>query len=214
MIDTKEQKRGKFIVLEGLDGSGKGTQLNMLIEKMKQNGAVHQTAEPTFSSVGGLIRDILGGFRESDARELSALFLADRISHNVNPINGIKRFLDSGIDVVCDRYYYSSFAYQGIDADLEWVMRMNLDCDEVLKPDLCIFLDLDPEICDERLGKDRVNREIFENKSTLERIRKRFFDVFEILGQSENIKIIDAMRSVEEVHTDVMNIVSELKKEN
>lgn len=206
-------KKGKFIVFEGLDGSGKGTQINLLVNEMKKQGQiVFQTAEPTVSSVGGIIRDALGGFQKRDAYELSALFLADRIAHNTNPKNGIKQFLDKGIDVVCDRYYYSSFAYQGIDADLEWVMKLNLECKEILKPDICIFLDVDTENCDERIGKNRLEREIYENKSTLEKIRKRFFDVFEILKENENIKIVDAARSVDEVSADIIKIYNNLKE--
>lgn len=204
-------KKGTFIVLEGLDGSGKGTQINLLVQEMQKQGrTVFQTAEPTVSSVGGIIRDALGGFQKRDAYELSALFLADRIAHNINHKNGIKQFLDKGIDVVCDRYYYSSFAYQGIDADLEWVMKLNLDCKEILKPDLCIFLDVDTNSCDKRIENNRLEREIYENKSTLEKIRKRFFDVFEILKDTENIKIVNAVRSVDEVSADIIKIYNNL----
>ena len=136
--------KGKFIVFEGIDGSGKGTQINILVEEMKRQGrTVYQTAEPTNSVTGGILRDALGGFTDRNAYEMSAMFLLDRIFHNSNKINGIKQFLEKGVDVVCDRYYYSSFAYQGIDADLKWVMDMNLNCKEILKPDLCIFLDID-----------------------------------------------------------------------
>lgn len=206
-------KKGKFIVFEGLDGSGKGTQINLLVQQMQKDGrTVFQTAEPTFSSVGGIIRDALGGFQKRDAYEMSALFLTDRIFHNINEKNGIKQFLNKGIDVVCDRYYYSSFAYQGIDANLEWVMKMNLECEEILKPDICIFLDVDTSLCDERIAKNRLEREIYENKAVLEKIRKRFFDVFELLKDSENIKIVDAARPVSEVSADVIKIYNDIKE--
>ncbi len=209
----QNSKKGKFIVFEGLDGSGKGTQIKLLIEEMQKQGrTVFQTAEPTVSSVGGIIRDTLGGFQQRDAYELSALFLADRIAHNINPKRGIRQFLEKGIDVVCDRYYYSSFAYQGIEADLKWVMKLNLECQEIIKPDLCIFLDVDTECCDERIKKSRLNREIYENKETQEKIRKRFFDVFEILKDSENIRIINAAYSVEDVSAEIIEIYNNLKE--
>lgn len=211
MSDLVARKKGKFIVLEGLDGSGKGTQIVRLVQELQKNNTVYQTAEPTVSTVGGLVRDILGGFRESTAQELSALFLADRIFHNINPKNGIQQYIERGIDVVCDRYYYSSFAYQGIDANLEWVMQMNLKCDKIMKPDLCLFLDVDPDNCESRLNDGRLSREIFENREMLEKIRRRFFDVFDLLSESENIRIIDAVRSVDEVHADIMAAVDELK---
>ena len=207
-------KKGKLIVFEGLDGSGKGTQIQLLADEMKKEGrTVYLTAEPTFSSTGGMIRDVLGGFVKRDAYELSALFLADRIFHNVNSKNGIKQFLEKGIDVLCDRYYYSSFAYQGIDADLDWVMELNLRCREIIRPDLCIFLDVDIDSCDKRIEKNRLEREIFENKSTQKKIRKRFFEVFEKIGAEENIKIVDAARSISEVSADILNIYHHLKEQ-
>lgn len=206
--------KGKLIVFEGLDGSGKGTQIQLLADEMKKEGrTVYLTAEPTSSSTGGMIRDVLGGFVRRDAYELSALFLADRIFHNVNPKNGIKQFLEKGIDVLCDRYYYSSLAYQGIDADLDWVMELNLGCREIIRPDLCIFLDVDIDSCDERIEKNRLEREIYENKSTQEKIRKRFFEVFEKLGNEENIKIIDAARDICEVSADIIKIYHDLKEQ-
>ena len=197
-------EKGKFIVLEGLDGSGKGTQLRLLEDYIKSKGKnVYSTAEPTFSTVGGAIRDSLGGFTERNAYELSALFLADRITHNVNPVNGIKKYIGNGIDVICDRYYYSSFAYQGIDADLEWVMKINLECREILKPDLCVFLDIDESVCDERIKENRFSREVYENIETQKRVRKGFFEVFRILEENENIYIVNADRDAETVSADI-----------
>ena len=204
--------KGKFIVFEGIDGSGKGTQINILVEEMKSQGrTVYQTAEPTNSVTGGILRDALGGFTDRNAYEMSAMFLLDRIFHNSNKINGIKQFLEKGVDVVCDRYYYSSFAYQGIDADLKWVMDMNLNCNEILKPDLCIFLDIDSKSSDERISKNRLEREIYEEKSVQEKVRKRFLEVFGLLKDSENVKIVDASRSISEVSADIINIYNEFK---
>ncbi len=203
--------RGKLIVLEGLDGSGKGTQIRLLSDYIRSTGRqAYLTAEPTSSSLGGMIRDALGGFVGRDAYELSALFLADRIFHNVNPRNGIRKFLDEGIDVICDRYYYSSFAYQGTDADLDWVMRMNLDCREITAPDLCIFLDVDTEQCDKRIAENRFDREIYENIEMQRRIRARFFEVFARLKDSDPIRIVDASRQPEAVSEDVIRLYQEL----
>ncbi|MBQ9460889.1 MAG: dTMP kinase [Clostridia bacterium] len=205
--------KGRFIVLEGLDGSGKGTQADLLIAEMKRQGRkVCLTAEPTSSSTGGMLRDALGGFVSRDAYELSAMFLLDRIFHNVNPKNGIRQYIESGVDVVCDRYYYSSFAYQGIDADLKWVMDMNLNCREILKPDLCIFLDVSPEDGEKRISGSRLDREIYENTQAQKRIRNRFFEVFELLKDSENIKIVDASRTVPEVSADIIKLYNQLKE--
>ncbi len=205
----EKTQRGRLIVFEGLDGSGKGTQIAMLEEALRKQGRnVYVTAEPTASSTGGLLRDALGGHTRRDAYELSALFLADRIFHNVNPVNGMEQYISQGIDVLCDRYYYSSFAYQGMDADLEWVMKLNLDCREIRRPDLCIFLDVSPQQCDERIAKGRLSREIYETLETQQRIRARFFEVFDLLGDTENIRIINASRPADEIAGDIIRLLS------
>ncbi len=205
--------RGKLIVLEGLDGSGKGTQIARLSEALRQNGRkVHTTAEPTDSVTGGLLRDALSGLVKRDAYELSALFLLDRIFHNVNKKNGIQQYLAQGYDVICDRYYYSSFAYQGIEADLSWVMEMNLNCRKILRPDVCIFLDIPPSVGDRRIRDDRSYREIYENVDTQQRVRDRFYEVFALLKDRENIHIVDAARSIEAVSADILKICEKLKE--
>ena len=186
-----ENNRGRFIVIEGIDGAGKTTQIELLAEKLRSEGrTVHITAEPTASVSGGLLRDALGGISNRTACEMAALFVLDRIFHNVNP-NGINAMLEKGIDVICDRYYYSSLAYQGSQTDFEWVKNMNLGCPEIRIPDLCIFLDLAPEESLKRISKGRTTTELYEKLDTLESVRKRFFDVFELLRERDNIKIID-----------------------
>ncbi|MBE6688365.1 MAG: dTMP kinase [Ruminococcaceae bacterium] len=206
----KNGTKGKFIVFEGIDGSGKSTQIALLEKRLKEKGInVARTAEPTASGLGGLIRDALNGTTPRTPYELASMFLADRISHNENPVYGIKKMLDEGTYVICDRYYYSSFAYQGIDADLNWVMDINLSCPQITRPDVCIFLDLDPEKSAQRISESRAFAEIFENTDTLRKIRSRFYDVFELIHQRENIRIIDAGRTVEEIADDVYAAVFE-----
>ena len=147
-----------FIVFEGLDGSGKSTQISLLKDKLKSMGRnVHITAEPTSSATGGLIRDALCSCHKREPSELASLFLTDRISHNVNPVWGIKKMLSDGKDVISDRYYYSSFAYQGIESDLQWIINMNIDCPQILKPDLCIYLDVNPDRCKNRIDSNSWN---------------------------------------------------------
>lgn len=206
-----ETKKGRFIVFEGLDGSGKGTQIRLLEKRLLDKGrSVALTAEPTETALGGMIRDALSGDCARTPSSLAALFLCDRIRHCNDPKKGIKAMLDSGKDVICDRYYFSSFAYQGIDTDIDWVMRMNLDCPEIITPDVCIFLDVDPDTCMERIDSSRAYTEIYEKASTLARIRKRFFDVFELLSDKENIRVINASRTPEEISEDIFDIVDKL----
>ncbi len=211
---TEDDKRGKFIVFEGLDGSGKSTQISMLAEKLKLLGRkVYCTAEPTNSATGGLIRDTLSNNYKRDATELAGLFLTDRIAHNVNPVWGIKRFLDDGIDVICDRYYYSSFAYQGLGTNLSWIMDMNINCPEIIRPDLCIFLDVDYRRCKARVDKERPHLEIFEsNESIMEATRLQFYEVFRLLNEKECIQIIDANRPVNVVADEIYRVIMLLNR--
>ncbi|MBQ2895756.1 MAG: dTMP kinase, partial [Oscillospiraceae bacterium] len=189
--------QAKFIVFEGLDGSGKSTQIRLLQERLMAMGRrVALTAEPTASATGGLVRDALCAFTPRTPAELAALFAADRVAHNVNPVWGIEKMLREGRDVICDRYYYSSLAYQGSVTDMGWVRDMNLRCPDIRKPDLCIFLDVDYERCCRRMEGDRAFREIFENRESLKKVRDGYFRAFEELRERDQIVVIDAARSV------------------
>lgn len=199
---------GKFIVIEGLDGSGKTTQLHALAANLRALGrTVAETAEPTTNATGGLIRDALSGFTPRTGAEIAALFMADRVAHNVNPVNGIQKQLADGRDVLCDRYYYSSLAYQGTVTDPEWVYHINIDCPEIRKPDLCIFLDLSDEECLRRMEQGRSYREIYENENSLLAVRRRYYEIFRRLEHRDSICIIDAARTPEEVAADVLSAV-------
>ena len=202
---------GKFIVIEGLDGSGKTTQLHALAANLRSLGrAVAETAEPTTNATGGLIRDALSGFTPRTGAEIAALFMADRVAHNMNPVNGIQKQLAEGRDVLCDRYYYSSLAYQGTVTDPEWVYHINIDCPEIRRPDLCVFLDLSDEECLRRMERERSYREIYENENSLLAVRRRYYDIFRRLEHRDNICIVDAARSPEEVAKDVFSAVKSL----
>ena len=200
--------KGRFIVLEGLDGSGKTTHIKHLNEDLVKAGRkVFATAEPTASSTGGLIREALGGHRKRSTAELAALFLADRIHHNVNPIDGIIKFINEGVDVISDRYYYSSLAYQGVDSDIKWVADMNLKCPDIKRPDVCIFLDLSAEKCVKRMSAERLTAEIYESMEMIKKVKRRFAEAFRILNETENIYIINADRPKQAVSDEILDIV-------
>ena len=88
---------GKFIVIEGLDGSGKTTQTGILINKLREKGikAVNQ-AEPTSGEYGKMCRDVLGGRKQCAKSQLALLFTLDRIDHNLNKEDGINYHLENG----------------------------------------------------------------------------------------------------------------------
>lgn len=203
--------RGRFIVLEGIDGAGKTTQAEQLEAHLVANGRrVYRTAEPTSLPTGVALREALGGKVKKTECEMAAMFVLDRIAHNTHPTEGIVAILESGQDIICDRYYYSTLAYQGHATDYEWTKSMNLGCPEIIKPDLCIYLDLTPEQSLDRISRGRDSVEIYENLETLERVRTAFMRVFEDLGKCDNIKIVNAYRSPEEIAKEIAHIVDEL----
>ena len=202
------KERGKFIVFEGIDGAGKTTQINLLANYLREQGrAVYCTAEPTETVSGGLLRDALSGVSRRTICEMAAMFVFDRINHNVNPVNGIQKMLADGFDVICDRYYYSSLAYQGSGTDPEWVGNMNLNCPEIMRPDICIFLDLTPEQSMARINRGRATQEIYENEEKLTQVRNQFYRVFENLKERDNIQVVNAYRTVEEIHKDIVDLI-------
>ena len=202
---------GKFIVIEGLDGSGKTTQIRLLSARLRSMGrTVAETAEPTASATGGLIRDALSGLTPRTGTEIAALFMADRVAHNVHPVNGINALLGKGMDVICDRYYYSSLAYQGCVSDPDWVFHINVDCPEIRRPDLCVFLDLDDETCLRRMEQGRAYQEIYENENTLIAVRRRYYDAFRRLEGRDRIVSVNADRTPEEVAEDIFAAVRDI----
>ena len=189
-----------FIVFEGIDGAGKTTQINLLADKLRAAGLdPYVTAEPTGMETGRAIRRVLSGSVPKTPTQVAAMFVQDRIDHNVDPEQGIETYLAKGKAVICDRYYYSSLAYQGSLTDFDWVMAANCSCPEIRRPDLCIFLDLSPEESMRRITRDREQIEIYEKAETLIKVRARYMDVFSRLrARGEQIEIIDASGNIEQ----------------
>ena len=130
-------KEGKLIVFEGIDGCGKSTQIQMLAEALRQKGReVVTSAEPTDTETGKMLRRALSGAVAATPCQMAAMFTLDRIVHNTAE-GGIAQTLARGADMLSDRYYYSSLAYQGSLCDYQWVKGMNVDCPDIRKPDLC-----------------------------------------------------------------------------
>ena len=118
-------KRGKFIVFEGIDGSGKSTQMKLLAQKLEEKGIkTRLTLEPTYGLVGGTLHHILSGKIKADPKVTAALFVADRLDHLTNAEDGVLKSLENGETVICDRYYFSSYAYQSTEVG-EWVVEAN-----------------------------------------------------------------------------------------
>ena len=206
-----KDKRGLFIVCEGIDGAGKTTHINNLKEYLESKGRrVYITAEPTGLPVGKDIRRALSGEIRKTECEMAAMFVLDRIMHNVDAECGIERMLSDGYDVLCDRYYYSSLAYQGSATDFEWVKMMNLSCPEIRTPDACVFLDLTPQESLARIARDRDKVEIYETEEKLTAVRNKFYKVFEELGERERIFIISSAGEKESVAREIRERIDSL----
>ncbi|MBC6996228.1 dTMP kinase [Neolewinella lacunae] len=185
--------RPQFIVIEGLDGSGKSTQIEMLKDRLQGRGeACWLTAEPTELPTGRFIRSILRGDVSADPRTVAALYAADRIEHLHHPSEGVLAQLAAGYHVISSRYYFSSLAYQAEYADPGWVASLNLYAKRTLPADLTIFLDLSPEQSMERIESRGAEKEMFENLEKLAHVRESFQLAFEYFGEGENIWVIDA----------------------
>ena len=196
--------KGKFIVFEGIDGSGKTTQQKRLAERLRGEGKmVYMTAEPTEMPTGKALREALAGKVKKSEWDMALMFVSDRIAHNLDEESGIRKKLDEGYYVICDRYYYSTLAYQGYSTDYEWIRGMNLSCPEIIRPDICIYLDLLPSQSLERISAGRQTTEIYENEETLARVREKFLSVIDDIGERDNIKRIDAYRTPDEIAEDV-----------
>lgn len=191
---------GKFIVFEGIDGSGKSTQLRLLAERLGKEGIkCAATLEPTYGPVGSLLHNILTGRIKADPKVIAGLFVSDRLDHLLNENDGICKSLKNGTTVLCDRYYFSSYAYQGVDVPLEWVMNANSLCAEVKRPDLTIFIDVSPENAMQRINANRTSTELYETEERLTKVRRGYFDAFDKLSDSENICIIDGSGDMESI---------------
>jgi len=201
-------KKNFFIAFEGIDGSGKSTQVKLLAEKLEKAGLkVHTTFEPTESPMGKLIRDVFNHRMEADHRTIAALFVADRLDHLLNKTNGILKMLDEGYTVITDRYYLSSYAYQSPYMDLDWVISANSLSADLLRPDLNIYIDIFPEISIERLNKGRTSIELYETLENLQNVREKYFEIFDRLKDEERVLIIDGNPSPAVIADDIWHKV-------
>ena len=193
-----------FIALEGIDGSGKSTQTKLLSKKLKSSGKkVYSTFEPTDSRIGSIITDVFKHKTEADNRVVAGLFVADRLEHLLNKSNGILKKLEEGFTVITDRYYFSSYAYQGVYMSMDWLIEANSLSAQLLKPDINIFIDVPPEICMQRINTNRSTIELYENLDNLKKVRAKYLEAFEKLKHEEKIFITDGNRSPDMIFKDI-----------
>jgi dTMP kinase len=151
--------RGRFIVLEGVDGAGTTTQAKRLCDRLEAVGRrAHLTREPSDGPVGLLIRDILrGAHKPFDAAAMALAFAADRLDHLEREI---LPHLDEGVHVVSDRYVLSSYVYQTRFVDPDFVWRINA----AARPaDLTVLLDVPVEVAASRRATRGGPEELYDD---------------------------------------------------
>ena len=204
--------RGLFITFEGLDGSGKTTQIEMAAARLRDAGVSFIVArEPGGTVVGDKAREIVLSSRTRglDPRTEVLLYFASR-AQNVSEV--ILPALAAGTVVLCDRFTDSSMAYQGAGRKLG--RRAIADLDRIacqgLKPDLTILLEV---------GKHAVARATQRNASAardesrieqegpafFERVRREFQAIAK--GNPRRVKVVDGRRSVAEIHEDIWDLI-------
>ncbi len=209
-----------FITLEGIDGSGKTTQIKLLYDYLKQKkGRVVLTREPGGTRVGELVRSLILGedYAELEPQAELFLLLADRAQH-VREV--IAPALLAGEIVLCDRFIDSTVAYQGFGrgVDINFIEQLNAMVIDMCVPDLTIVFDCEPRVVFERLrrrtGVDRSHLGRFEReeKTFHRRVREGYLWLAE--REPQRVTLVDGHESVEEAHEVVVEIVRETFRKN
>ena len=208
-----KRRRGRFLVLEGLDGAGTTTQASRLCAWLSVRGRrVHLTAEPSRGPVGTWIRHVLSGRLrgagggEFDPGALALLFAADRIDHWESEI---RPRLEEGIDVVSDRYVLSSLAYQAVaTGDAGWVAAINA---KAPAPDLTVFLRVRPAVALGRRYAATAEREIFEVPEFQRRVHRAYGRALaRLVDAGERVAVLGGEKPVDRVAAEVARAVERL----
>jgi dTMP kinase len=209
-------KRGTFITFEGIEGSGKSTQVQFASAWLKQRSIDHTiTREPGDNSLGNHIRRILLSESTVSLNPLAEalLYLSDRFQH-INEV--IRPNLESGMVVLCDRYHDSTVAYQGYGRGilLSWIENIWSGSGQGLIPDLTFLLDLDPEVglkrSLEKLRARGLDESRFEQES-LEfhtRVREGFLELAKV--DAKRFRIIDGSLPPEQISLIIIEHLSKI----
>lgn len=203
--------KDRFIVIEGLEGAGKSTAVNVIKKFLNNNGITEivQCREPGGTKLGETIRDLVKSNRSNekiDCRTELLLMYASRIQLVENVI---KPALEEGKTVICDRFYYSTYAYQGggREINLDIIDSIHKASLGDFKPDLTIYMDIAPEIGLKRAaGRGELDRFELEKIEFFEKTRKMYLKQAE---DSPEVVTVDASQTQENVAEQVRQILSE-----
>jgi len=203
---------GKFIVFEGIDGSGTTTQAELLKNYLLDNdfGAI-TTTEPSSGPIGNLIRE---GFKKRVIfveeeklfdEQMAYLFAADRHDHIYNEVDGIKTLNARGITTISTRYFFSSLVYHVNNEDeYSFVKQLN---EKFPLPDLTIYIDNPVEVSLTRIAL-RAHRDTYENKEKLLKVKQNYKKVFTEYNQ--NLLIVNGADTIANIHKKIIERVKEL----
>ncbi len=196
------KKKGRFICIEGLDGSGKTTHAYRLVRNLQKRGfdAVY-TTEPSEGEIGKFIRaSVLQGKKRMPRVVEALLFAVDRVEHLEKDV---KPALKEGKIVVSDRCVYSSLAYQGAAGlDLEWIEEINRFA---LPPDLALYIDVPPEVVVKRIRRKKSVMERLETQRRVKEVYMKFVDNGKLIS-------IDGDRKKSEVEQNILTVILDFLK--
>lgn len=202
--------KGYFIVLEGPDGSGKSTISEIICEKLKEEGfSVVHTREPGGIEIAEEIRNVILNPKNTsmDARTEALLYAASRRQHLVEKVVPA---VNEGKIVICERFVYSSLAYQGYGRGLGFddILKINDFAIGEHYPDMTIYLDINEEEglkrIENRAFKDRLDNESVNFHHLVNEGYK------EVLRRFKDTKVVDATLSIEEVVNKCLELINEL----
>ncbi len=196
---SNARHRGRFIVFEGIDGTGKSLQAKMLAKRIEDHGtSVLLTSEPSDGPVGHMLRTLVA---RPDAEEEARLFAEDRAYHLEKII--LPALRESRV-VICDRYVYSSVAYQGArGVDRRTIFALNGSF--AIAPDAILLMEVPLNTALERINRGRVQGpSLFEYRENLERVSAIYSSLEDPL-----IRRIDGTGDPSEVHDRILNALLE-----
>ncbi|MGC8682092.1 MAG: dTMP kinase [Candidatus Acidifodinimicrobium sp.] len=202
---------GKLIDIEGIDKSGKTTQIKLILEKMKRSKhRIKVLRYPDRSSVYGKILDnFLKGRIILGRYEQVLLFLLDMLKDQ----EYIKGEIEKGNDILLDRYFISTIAYQTKNKKDYDNIKKIIESINLIKPDLIIYLDIKPETSLKRLKKEALKAEIFENKlRTLKSVRDTYLKMRKEGFPTRNWEVINASKDMMEINSEITTILEKTKK--
>ncbi len=190
-----EDKKALYVVLEGMDASGKSTQAKMLADFLSSQGfRVLLFAEPTDSVVGRFLKEKMLKSGKYSPETVALCFAADRLIFRDEKLLETLKTHDV---VISDRNYYSSLVYQSVmGLDYHWVKEINRFA---VKPDIAFIIDISVDEYMRRKGNTKI---IFENEEFQREVREMYLKLPELLI-NDNIVVLDGNKSVEELHEEI-----------